>query len=455
MGIFDNVRNWLLSPLLTALNVEQRTRLMTADKARAYRLGEQAETLRFDRQKGQANDNITLNFIGLAVDRSVSLLFGKGVEFNLPGEGETAEGKYIAAVMDANKQEILLHTLALLGGEAGTVYLRIVPPGKDETGKDVSGARGRDGVMYPRLMAMEPQYIEIETEPEDIDIVRRYLIQYPIEGPDGKPAIRKISVERGEGDTWQSVYSLIQDGSEVRTDVQPWPYDFPPILHWKNLPSTGTPYGQPDITPDVIRLQDRVNFLASNISKIIRLYAHPQRIGKNVSKQEILDLGPDKMLLISGDNADVNQLEQLGDLIASQQFYLGMRQSLFDVTRTVDISSVHDKLGSLTNFGLRVLYQDALQKLATKRELYGDGLLELVRRLLVIGGFAATDPGEIIWPDPLPANQVEEVAGLQFDLTNQLVSRQTVSTKRGYSWEDEQTRMDAEDQMAYENLPEQ
>jgi hypothetical protein len=103
-----------------------------------------------------------------------------------------------------------------------------------------------------------------------------------------------------------------------------------------------------------------------------------------------------------------------------------------------------DKLGALTNFGLRVLFMDALAKLHTKQELYGDALLELNRRLLVIGGFANTDPGAIIWPEVLPVNEAEQVQAITSDLTNELVSKQTASTVRGYDWEQEQERIKAD-----------
>jgi hypothetical protein len=59
---------------------------------------------------------------------------------------------------------------------------------------------------------------------------------------------------------------------------------------------------------------------------------------------------------------------------------LSLKQGMMDITQTVDITSLQDKIGALTNFGLKVLYQDALAKLGVKRELYGDALLETVRR---------------------------------------------------------------------------
>jgi len=48
------------------------------------------------------------------------------------------------------------------------------------------------------------------------------------------------------------------------------------------------------------------------------------------------------------------------------QHSMNLRQIIFDVTRNMDISSMKDKVGALTNFGLRILFFDALNKLATK-----------------------------------------------------------------------------------------
>lgn len=452
MGIFDNVRNWLLAPILSQMDSASRTRMETIYKARAYRVGKQPDTLKVRDQ--QTNDNLVINFVGLAVDRSVSLLFGKGVQFNLPGEGDTKESQYLEKVLDANKQQILLHRLALVGAEAGTCYLRYLP----------GMVIGKDGNYYPRLVVVDPEYVEIETDPEDIEVVWRYVIKYPVDGPDHKPALRKIKIERSSmatpmrsdaeedqapaasaaapvEDTWTITESIVQESGEIATHQEVWPHDFSPLQHWQNLPSVGSPYGQPDITPDVMRLQDRINFTGANISKIIRLYAHPQRFSRMAGANSKVDIGPDQMPNFNDPNGGIFQLEPLGDIAAAVGFYEKLERALFSVTRTMDPATLEDRMGQLTNFGLRVLYQDALQKLATKRELYGDALLEMARRLLVLGGFENTDPGAVVWPDPLPENQQDVIAGLEFDLANSLVSPETVSQKRGYDWEVESKRI--------------
>ena len=130
------------------------------------------------------------------------------------------------------------------------------------------------------------------------------------------------------------------------------------------------------------------------------------------------------------------------DLSSSQQFLLGLRQSMFDIGRTVDITSLSDKLGALTNFGLRVLFYDALAKLGSKRELYGEALTEINHRHLSPGWTVPnTDGGKVVWPEPLPQSETDQVTADQFDLQNGIASKQTIATSRGYDWNLEQERL--------------
>ena len=123
-SIFDRLRNWFIAPLLDSAAQE---RLTLAERQRDYRSGVQRRQLKV--RPNQHDDNVVLNYTGLVIDRSVSMLFGKGVNFDLPGDDGTAEDEYIKAVWRANKKEITLQRLAILGAEQGTCYLKILPDG--------------------------------------------------------------------------------------------------------------------------------------------------------------------------------------------------------------------------------------------------------------------------------------------------------------------------------------
>lgn len=443
-SIFERLRDWFFRPLLDA---DFRERLVISERARNYRTGIHARPLKV--KPGQQDDNTAVNYTGLVVKRSVALLFGKGIEFDAEDD-ESPEMQYLEAVWNANKQEILLMTLATFGAEQGTCYLKIMPD-----------ATQLNGVVYPRLVAVDPALVTIQTRPDDKDIVLRYIIEYVVPGLDGKDEARRQVTERDDGieftqdgqqiqarqPVWyvrDYVSSAATNGRWVVTSEIVWPFEFPPIHHWQNLPEPTSVYGSPDVTPDVIELQDRVNYVASNIAKIVRLYAHPQRYGKNLGQLPAIALGPDQMPNYNTPDAEIRQLDALGDLASSQAFLQFLRASLFDVTMTVDMSSFADKIGAVTNFGLRVLFEDALSKNGQKQELYGDALIEINRRLLVLAGYDGADPIKIIWPDPLPVDDQAQILAIRQQLELQLMSKTTAQLELGLDPEIESERMGEE-----------
>ena len=203
---------------------------------------------------------------------------------------------------------------------------------------------------------------------------------------------------------------------------------------------------------DVLEQQDKRNFNASNINKIIRYHAHPKTYGIDISplpkSKDSTDSSwdPDQMVIFTGgEHPAIANLEMQSDLASSIQFYDMLGKQMFDQTNTVDITAFRDKLGQLTNFSVRVLFQEALWKMNIKRELFGDMLRELNHRLLVVGGQANTDPGEIVWPDAvLPINEQEVINTQKVELEMGIVSKQTISQERGRDYEQEQERMSNE-----------
>lgn len=411
-------------------------------EARAYRSGYYKPQIKV--KPNQFDDNLGINLIGLLVNRVTSQMIGKGFTLDFEGDTETANEQYIKAVLEANKQEVLFHRAGVSASEAGTGYLLIIP----------DGVIGEDGNAYPRLQLIDPAFVTMDTLPEDYEVVFRYTITYKFTGADGKEHARKRVIEHNApqvledgsqqgGNTW-TITDLEQmpGGRWERVGVTPWPYSFAPIIHWQNLPSVTSAEGEPDVTEAQIELQNRINFVASNISKLIRYYAHPMRVYKGVGELRVLDVGADKMVKIMPEE-DVIQLDALGDMASSMQFLTTLRQAFFACGRVVDIDSIHDKLGALTNFGLRVLYQDNLSLIATKRELFGDMLEELARRLQVLR-FGTALPCDVVWPDFLPANEQEEQAAIEGKLRMGVMSKQTAAGELGLDWEQEKERIEDE-----------
>jgi hypothetical protein len=424
-----------------------------------YYTGDQRKPLKT--KAGQQDENIIQNFTGLAVDRSVSRLFKGGIKFILP-DGATAQQEYLDAVWDLNKKEILLYQVGLHGAIYGTSYFKICP---DELVDSYTMQ------PYPKLVAIDPEIIRIKTEPDDLNDVEQYEIRYSyvkeIDGRSMTVGVRELyrhatqaDTEAPEAqqapDTWViDEYEQIGGMPEQLVLSTPWPYDFPPIVHWKNLPSLKTCYGSSDID-DSINIQDKSNFVVSNTGKIIKFYASPETIGTgfSVSQMQKLDSAVGSFHAIPAPDAKVYNLEMNSDLASSRAFALDLRQSIFDISREVDISSMADKLGALTNFGLQVLWSDAIDKNNTKRQLYGDAILELNRRLLVLNGMdgEASRPGTIQWGDALPINVMEEMTADKMAIELGVIDKETVAgryfSRYGKTWEDIEKAVEEQQQKA-------
>lgn len=410
---------------------------------------------------GAQDENITQNFIGLAVDRSVSRLYKGGVEWKLP-EGAKKQQEYLDKLWDLNKKEILLYQAGLHGAVYGTSYMKICPDEKIDP---------YTGGVYPKLIALDPTIVRIKTAHDDMGEVAQYRIEYTYkreqDGREVEVCSREIVRKTKEGDyetesesqTW-TIEEWEQVGGapwELVLKLE-WQYDFPPIVHWKNLPSLKSCYGDSDID-DAINVQDKSNFVVSNTGKIIKFHAHPQTVGTgfSVKQMEPLDGAVNTFHAIPNPEAKVYNLEMSSDLASSRAFALDLRQSIFDTSREVDISSMSDQLGALTNFGLQVLWSDALDKNDTKRQLYGDAFLELNRRLLVLANYTAeqSNPGDVQWGAALPVNIEEELRADKLALELGIIDKESVAiryvSRYGKSWEDIKKAVEAEKKVENEN----
>jgi len=448
MGLIQNISGYFRSKIVGWLegggNATFSDRSYNMAARRDYRLGAQRRFLRKTREG--FDDNVVGNFLGLALDRGVSLLFGKPVEFEWEEEVPEETVDYIEKIWEDNNKAILLHKLAMYGAEDGTVFAKLVP----------------DQAKYWRIIAQDPIFKDIITDPDDDEIVNAYITQYKTADQNGNETAKRETVARNNyinpgapADNWiirNEISNRETGGKWVTVSEEVWPYPLPPIVHWQNLPMVGNVWGMPDISDDVIELQDKSNFNISNINRIVRLFAHPFRWSKGFGgsrmaggNQAELDTGPDKMPNVDNLEAEINQLSPVGDVPGAVQHSQNLRQMIFDVTRNTDITSMKDKVGALTNFGLKILFFDALNKLETKRELYGWGIREINRRLLL---FSNMEPAEceLVWEDPLPQDEQALYTNTQAALSMGLISKETAAAQLGFDYEAEKEKMAEEAQ---------
>jgi len=121
-----------------------------------------------------------------------------------------------------------------------------------------------------------------------------------------------------------------------------------------------------------------------------------------------------------------------------------LESGIFELMREVPPAVIKTLGSGLTNFVMRVLFSDAIDKNDTKRELYGDAILEINRRLLILSGNENADPGLIVWGSALPENPTEQIAEETFLLDRGLVSKKTIAAKHSINLDAEQEEIDKE-----------
>lgn len=387
---------------------------------------------------GQVDDNVIVNLARPVVDKGISLLFGKPLEMQLDEDAaaETTTESFLAGVWTANDGPVLLQEVAQNGALAGLAALKVVP-------------RPGDTARPYRLVNLDPANLSIDCADDDIDDIRRYVIEYTCVDPaTGSELVKRQEITAqvdafGQPARW-TIQNFVAIGSGGRMmpsgPALDWLYSLPPIVHCKNLPCANSVWGYGDL--EDVRLNDAINLIASATRKVLRLHAHPITIAKGVGGG-LLSRDAGAFWELQDTEADVFNLEMQSDLSASREFYNTLRTAFYAMGRMPDVSQIGD-LGALTNFGLRVLFADALERTSIKRNTYGGLIVRVNRLLCMLDGRGDGINTRLTWPDPLPTNAAEQATTITTKQATGLVSDETLTIELGYDYADEQARLKAE-----------
>jgi len=149
-------------------------------------------------------------------------------------------------------------------------------------------------------------------------------------------------------------------------------------------------------------------------------------------------------------DSNIFNLEMQSDLASSMNMLQKLEGAFFNAARVIDTSTIQDKLGQITNFGVRMMFSDQIEATQDKRERYGMGIAEAFRRMLVIRGLTVDEPPAAVWDDPLPMNRIELITAAAQEKQLGVVSKQTLSDDLGRNFAVEQERMAEETNTAGE-----
>jgi hypothetical protein len=426
-SLWNKSENAVERQIAEALSMEEIARLRQFKAAWERYYGRFPKPLKV--KSGQADDNIIVNLARVIVDKGISFLFGQDIDFELDETRQTLEEQWLQECWNANKKMTFLQKLALNGGVCGHVFVKIVA-----------------GSPYPRLILLDPATVLPIWDPHDIERVLRYRIQYPATDPQtGKPITIRQWIEL-DGAVWRITDQVSRADSTqwVTTAENTWPYPWPPIVDCQNLPNPNEYWGLPDLGEDLLQLNEGINFVLSNLARIIRFHAHPKTWGRGFTAQQ-LSIAVDETIVLPSPDAELRNLEMLNDLSSSIAFYERLREALHEVARVPEVATGRmENVGQLSGVALSILYQPLIEKTETKRRTYGDLLVELNRRMLALGGFGEDNITVLHWPELLPGDVLQERQAALLD--HQLgVSARTLLQQLGYDPELEQQKRQEED----------
>lgn len=408
--------------------------------------------------KGQPDDNVISNRCAPIVDKGVSFLFGQAIKIEASGEMSdtdeegNAEPGPIQSFVDGlwGNDDVKMTRLAKMemnGGVCGQVFVKLIPP----TGN----------MQYPRLVNLDPQNVRMVTDPDDCDTILAFVIEYPAaNGLQKRQIIARVDPEQeidafgnnAPGDSWTICnYSrrVIGTSNENATWLQvgapqEWPYPFAPILTTQNLPNPNEPWGIPDLTPDLINLNKVLNFIQSNLSRIIKFHGHPKTVATGVRQSSDISVSIDDVVCLPSESSKIETLaamENFSGLLAVLEHFMSnmdeqSRVPAVALGRLVDLPK-----GNISGVALALLFQPLIEKTVLKQRLYGQLICEVTRAALVLAGLIDVAEYEdyainIHWPNLLPT---DDLAAAQTSLIWQQlgVSTSTLLQQAGYSPEDE------------------
>lgn len=390
-------------------------------------------------KQGDPNDNVVINYTGVIVDKGVSFLFGEDMQFKLEDGGErlekTADELWLDRCLSYNRKMTMLVKAALNGAVCGHTFLRLRAP--------------ENGSPFPRVIVWDPAMVSVTWDPDDIDRVTEFRATWAAIDPVRRKPVNRRQVISDQGGSWLIVDQQSEPDSKVWQTLgeSVWDYPFPPVVHCQNLPAPNEFYGLSDLEDAVIRLNRAINLLASNTNRILRFYASPKTWAKGVTAKEInAEIGG--VICLPNPDSELHNLEMQSDLQSSIQFYDKLREAFHEISRVPEVATGKlENLGNLSGLALAILYQPLLEKTVTKRMLYGEMLVDLVKRLMVLGGRREPENVVPVWPEMLPGNPKEEAE--TYLLHQQLgASKETLLEKLGYDPEREAERRANEAQAA-------
>ena len=408
---------------------------------KAYR-GQLPDPLKVE--ANQPNDNVKTNRCAPIVNKVTSFLFGQTLKL------ECSDQKFLEELWgDDDELMTRFSKMSINGANFGQVFVKLIPA--PEPGN------------APRLVILNPQIVRIVSHPDDCELHLAYIIEYPgVASLQKKQVIARVdpntSVEAlgdtDPDDTW-TITNYIRRGQNVNAEwifqsQDDWPYPFAPIQTWQNLPNPNEAWGAPDLAEDLVQLNVVLNFIQSNLARIIKYHGHPKTFAVNVHASQI-QIAVDDILCLPSPDSKLEMLAPMENFSGLLNVIVDLRGSMDEQSRVpaVALGRLHElPRGNISGVALQLLFQPLIELTTQKQRLYGSGIRNVTRAGLVLAGKIPVSQYEkykvgLTWPNLLPIDDLlaAQVAQILIAIG---VSQETVFAELGYDVDDEFKKLVAE-----------
>lgn len=450
---YSTARNKHQKAIDDAGDKERIQRTADIEKRRKYYDGQHDLPLKV--MPGEPDKNILVNVYGTSIDRLVK--FCRVPKLEVEDGYEEVRNEMGITTKEPNAVQQALNTLLKTssiadlvpntlesGSLAGHKFYRIVLPEDGEPSIE----------NPPTLELIDPKYMTVFWHQ-----ATRKLLWYRMTWSFGEEVMRQdiVPVAMVTDDVLQQAQNrpdvgvegwvIIEQKKKARSAgfdvvaVDVWDYPFPPIIDGKLTRRAHEYYGRALIKS--FRLQDGINFVASNTGKIIEIHAHPKMMIFGDQLGDEVDMRVDGILDGLDAEARAQQLEMTSDLSSSINFYNVIREAFFNEVGATDPSAVKDKIGAATNFVMRMLFGDQIETTEELRRQQSKMLSEAFRRLLYIIGIEDAVVN-VVWPNSLPENREEALKNAETEQRLGTVSKTTLAEELGRDYPSELAQLEAE-----------
>lgn len=428
------------------LTAEETERLSSYVKNWNFYLGYHYEDIPLDDETPYITENWCKRF----VDKYVSTEFCNGFTFKFDKSVENNILPFLNSVwVDNNGSELMLN-VGQCKSITGDAYVQVHFERAGEFDDPFNAyPKGRIRLFPIPSSLVFPKYKDGYNN--SWDALESISIIYNIEGDRPTPTGDKNITVKYEYFKDRVVYS-----ESGKVDIEyPNPYGVIPIVHFRNLPLSGSNFGLSDLV-DVIPLNVELNLKSSNISEILAYHAAPTTIVQGARINQ-LERGANNVWGGLPKDAKVYNLELSGDLGASNKYIDEVKTSMFEIACMPKLALGGEMPpANFSGTAYQIAFMPLLDLIKTKQIMSASSIGQINRLILKMGMDEGmfTPPTkdlfrvyqhEIVFGDALPRDTAQELQNIQTELKAGLISRRSAMENLGMDYIDDELEDIAQD----------